>query len=99
MPRAVPDDPRLKTATFFSAKGCPQCSMSGYAGRMGLHELLIPNEDVKRLVVSKNDAGAIKRAAVANGMLTLLHDGAYKCMLGKTTVEEVMRIANADVEE
>ena len=95
----TPDDPRLKTATFFSAKGCPQCSMSGYAGRMGLHELLIPNEDVKRLVVSKNDAGAIKRAAVANGMLTLLHDGAYKCMLGKTTVEEVMRIANADVEE
>ena len=94
-----PDDPRMKNATFFSAKGCPQCSMSGYAGRMGLHELLIPNEDVKRLVVSKNDAGAIKRAAVANGMLTLLHDGAYKCMLGKTTVEEVMRIANADVEE
>ena len=66
---------------------------------MGLHELLVPNEDVKRLVVSKNDAGAIKRCAVANGMLTLLHDGAYKCMLGKTTVEEVMRIANADVEE
>ncbi len=95
----TPDDARLKGATFFAAKGCPQCSMSGYAGRMGLHELLIPNEDVKRLVVSKNDAGAIKRAAVANGMLTLLHDGAYKCMLGRTTVEEVMRIANADVEE
>jgi general secretion pathway protein E len=95
----TPDDPRLEGATFFSAKGCPQCSMSGYAGRMGLHELLVPNEEVKRLVVSKNDAGAIKRCAVANGMLTLLHDGAYKCMLGKTTVEEVMRIANADVEE
>ena len=94
-----PDDPRLGTATFFAAKGCPQCSMSGYAGRMGLHELLIPNEDVKRLVVSKNDAGAIKRAAVANGMQTLLSDGAFKCMAGRTTVEEVMRIANADVEE
>ena len=94
-----PDDPRLQTATFYGAKGCPQCSMSGYAGRMGLHELLIPNEDVKRLVVSKNDAGAIKRSAVANGMQTLLADGAIKCMQGRTTVEEVMRIANADVEE
>ena len=94
-----PDDPRLKTATFFAAKGCPQCSMSGYAGRMGLHELLIPNEEVKRLVVSKNDAGAIKRCAVANGMQTLLGDGAWKCMAGRTTVEEVMRIANADLEE
>lgn len=90
------DDPRLKSAQFYSAKGCPQCSMSGYAGRQGLHELLIPNEDIKRLVVQKSDAGAIKRAAVATGMLTLLGDGAVKCMTGVTTVEEVMRIANAD---
>jgi len=92
-------DARLKTATFYRAKGCPQCSMSGYAGRSGLHELLIPNEEIKRLVVSKSDAGAIKRAAVAGGMATLRDDGAQKCMAGFTTVEEVMRIANADEEE
>ena len=92
-------DPRLKTATFYRAKGCPQCSMSGYAGRSGLHELLIPTEEIKRLVVSRADAGAIKKAAVAQGMQTLLTDGALKCMLGKTTVEEVMRIANADEAE
>ncbi len=92
-------DPRLKTATFYRAKGCPQCSMSGYAGRSGLHELLIPNEEIKRLVVSKSDAGTIKRAAVAGGMATLRDDGAQKCMGGFTTVEEVMRIANADEEE
>ncbi|MSQ82074.1 MAG: type II secretion system protein GspE [Myxococcales bacterium] len=92
-------DPRLATATFFRAKGCPQCSMSGYAGRSGLHELLIPTEEIKRLVVSRADAGTIKRAAVAQGMETLLTDGAIKCMAGKTTVEEVMRIANADEAE
>ena len=92
-------DPRLKTATFYRSKGCPQCSMSGYAGRSGLHELLIPTEEIKRLVVSRADAGAIKRAAVAQGMQTLLADGAIKCMLGNTTVEEVMRIANQDEAE
>lgn len=93
-----PTDPRLQTATVFRAKGCPQCGMSGYAGRAGLHELLIPNEDIKRLVVQRQDAGTIKKAAVAMGMETLLSDGAIKVLSGKTTVEEVMRIANADEE-
>jgi general secretion pathway protein E len=92
-------DPRLKKATFFRAKGCPECGMSGYAGRSGLHELLTPTEEVKRLVVAKSDAGTIKRAAVADGMATLRDDGALKVMAGITTVEEVMRIANADDEE
>jgi general secretion pathway protein E len=92
-------DPRLKKATFFRAKGCPECGMSGYAGRSGLHELLTPTEEVKRLVVAKSDAGTIKRAAMADGMATLRDDGALKVMAGITTVEEVMRIANADDEE
>ncbi len=93
------DDPELQQAKVFGAKGCPQCGMSGYAGRMGLHELLTPTEEIKRLVVQKLDAGAIKRAAVAMGMRTLLADGAYKIMQGRTTVEEVMRIANQDQED
>jgi general secretion pathway protein E len=93
------DDPKVKVATFFRAKGCPQCGMSGYAGRAGLHELLIPNEEIKRQVVARSDAGTIKRAAVAMGMETLLSDGAIKVMQGKTTVEEVMRIANADEDD
>jgi general secretion pathway protein E len=91
-------DPQVQRATFFRAKGCPQCSMTGYSGRSGLHELLIPTEEIKRLVVARADAGTIKKAAVAMGMETLLMDGAAKCMAGETTVEEVMRIANADEE-
>ncbi|MEY3014487.1 MAG: hypothetical protein RIT45_3222 [Pseudomonadota bacterium] len=93
-----PDDPALATATFFRAKGCPQCGMSGYAGRSGLHELLVPDEEVKRLIVDKSDAGAIKKAATRAGMKTLLMDGAIKAMRGQTTIEEVMRIATAAVD-
>lgn len=92
-------DPRVQKATFYRAKGCPQCSMTGYAGRSGLHELLIPTEEIKRLVVARADASTIKKAAVGLGMETLLMDGAAKCMTGDTTVEEVMRIANADEED
>jgi general secretion pathway protein E len=60
---------------------------------------MIPTEEIKRLVVARADASTIKRAAVAQGMETLLMDGAAKCMVGDTTVEEVMRIANADEED
>ncbi|MSP91039.1 MAG: type II secretion system protein GspE [Myxococcales bacterium] len=92
-------DPDLKTATFYRAKGCPQCGMTGFSGRCGLHELLMPNDDIKRLVVAKADASTIKRAAASSGMTTLMADGAFKCMTGVTTVEEVMRIANVDEED
>ncbi|MCO4764236.1 MAG: type II secretion system ATPase GspE [Myxococcales bacterium] len=94
----TPDDPRIPSARFHRAKGCPQCGGSGYSGRMGLHELLVPGEQVKRLVVDKSDAGAIKKAAVQEGMKTLLMDGAIKAMNGQTTIEEVMRIATAAVD-
>jgi general secretion pathway protein E len=94
----APDDPRLKTATFYRAKGCPECGMTGYAGRSGLHELMVPNEEVKRLIVERADAGQVKKAAVRAGMKTLLGDGAIKCMTGVSTVEEVVRIATAAVE-
>ena len=90
-----PDDERLKSATFYRAKGCSACGMTGYAGRSGLHELLVPDEEVKRLVVQRSDAGIIKRAAVESGMRTLMEDGAIKAMAGDTTVEEVVRIATA----
>ena len=92
------DDPRLATATFFSAKGCGECGMSGYAGRSGLHELLVPDEEIKRIVVDRGDAGQIKKAAIRGGMRTLLMDGAIKSMNGQTTIEEVVRIATAAVE-
>jgi type II secretory ATPase GspE/PulE/Tfp pilus assembly ATPase PilB-like protein len=72
--------------------------MNGYAGRTGLHELLAPNEEIKRLIVAKADAGLIKKAAIKAGMKTLLEDGAIKCMQGVSTVEEVVRIATAAVE-
>jgi general secretion pathway protein E len=91
-------DPRLKTATVFAAKGCPQCGMTGYSGRSGLHELMVPDEEVKRMVVQKSDAGLIKKAAVKAGMKTLLEDGALKAMEGMTTIEEVVRIATAAVD-
>jgi len=76
--------------TVFEPVGCAACNELGYKGRTGIYELLVINEPVRRLALEKADAGQIRDAAVAAGMVTLRGDGARKVVLGMTTPEEVM---------
>ncbi|MCC7383574.1 MAG: type II secretion system ATPase GspE [Deltaproteobacteria bacterium] len=78
---------------FFKEIGCAACLNTGYQGRSGIYELLLLNDHVRQLILKNADSGAIKRAAVAGGMKTLLDDGARKMTLGLTTPEEVLRVA------
>jgi type II secretory ATPase GspE/PulE/Tfp pilus assembly ATPase PilB-like protein len=77
---------------FYTGKGCDSCNGSGYAGRIGIREVLEVNGEIKKLVMARADAGAIKDAAVRNGMVTMLEDGFSKAKQGLTTLEEVLRI-------
>jgi len=74
---------------FFKAGGCSQCR-TGYAGRAGLYELLLVNDEIRSLVTQRADSTRIKRIAIQNGMRTLRDDGAMKVLGGLTSVEEVM---------
>jgi general secretion pathway protein E len=76
--------------TVFEPVGCPECNELGYRGRTGIYELLMINDAVRRLALAKADAGAIRNAAIENGMVALRMDGARKVVLGMTTPEEVM---------
>jgi general secretion pathway protein E len=78
------------TGTVFQPVGCPQCSQLGYRGRTGIYELLMVNDQVRRLCLEKSDAGTIRNAAIDAGMVALRFDGARKVVLGMTTPEEVM---------
>jgi general secretion pathway protein E len=78
---------------FYKEVGCPSCLETGYRGRSGIYELLLVDDQIRSLVLKNTDAGAIKKQAMENGMLTLLQDGARKVLLGQTTTEEVLRIA------
>lgn len=71
------------------ASGCPCCRESGYSGRIGLHELLLFDPTIKDLVLARQSALAIERAALSAGMTSLIHDGLYKVRQGLTTLEEV----------
>ncbi|MFO0751062.1 MAG: type II secretion system ATPase GspE [Myxococcota bacterium] len=85
-----------RTATFFRAVGCPDCFQTGYKGRMGIHELMLINDEIRSLIMQNTAANMIKRAAMKNGMKTLREDGALKVLAGQTSIDEVMRVTAED---
>lgn len=77
--------------SFFYGAGCGACGMTGYKGRIGIHEVLVVTEPIREAVLAKASAATIKAIAMQNGMTTLLEDGLAKAIAGQTTIEEVLR--------
>ncbi|MFA5094623.1 MAG: type II secretion system ATPase GspE [Candidatus Omnitrophota bacterium] len=86
-----------KNRKFYRGAGCVKCNNSGYKGRTGIYELLVLNEKIRQLVIEKAHTALIKKAAVENGMKTLLDDGLEKINAGVTTAEEVLKEAQSSV--
>jgi general secretion pathway protein E len=84
--------------TFYRGSGCPACTQTGYRGRTGIHELLVLDDEIRRLIGNKADAAAIRQAAVSRGMVLLKEEAAEKIFAGITTTEEVMRMTQQEVE-
>jgi general secretion pathway protein E len=82
----------LSKGNLFKGKGCDKCLNTGYTGRLGIFELLIISDSIKKMVMTGADASSIKEQAIKEGMITLLHDGAQKAVKGLTTLEEVLRV-------
>jgi general secretion pathway protein E len=91
-PPAVKGERELPKGMVLEAVGCPACLQVGYRGRTGIYEMLMVNDAVRRLTLDKADAGQIRNAAAAAGMVSLRNDGARKVLQGLTTPEEVMLV-------
>jgi general secretion pathway protein E len=87
---AVKGEREVAPGTVLAARGCPMCLQTGYTGRTGIYEMLMVDDAVRQLTLQKSDAGAIRSAAIAGGMVSLRLDGARKVMQGLTTAEEVL---------
>jgi type II secretory ATPase GspE/PulE/Tfp pilus assembly ATPase PilB-like protein len=74
------------------AKGCDACGKTGYKGRLGLHELLISDNEIRHAVAHKAPVEVIRRAAIATGMTTLLQDGVAKALAGETDMKQVLAV-------
>lgn len=85
-----------KIVTLYRAKGCDQCSLTGYLGRTGIFELLDPDEEIRTLITAHSSYDVIAKAARQKGMTTLRDDGIAKAKAGLTTIEEVYRVTSAN---
>ncbi len=86
------------SVTLYRGAGCGVCSQTGYRGRTGIFELMVLDDEIRRLIGAKADSTAIKQAAIAKGMVTLKQEGAAKVIQGQTTLEEVMRITQQEID-
>ena len=80
-------------AVFYEPKGCADCHDTGHRGRLGIHEILVPDDRVRRAVAVSADLGAIRNAALDAGMTPMLICGLEKAAAGKTSIREVCRVA------
>lgn len=76
---------------FYYGKGCEHCGYTGYRGRVGIHEVLIPDANIREAVLKKAPASEIKKIALSQGMISMIQDGFLKAQSGITTIEEVLR--------
>ncbi len=88
----LPDCPPEKLI-FYKGEGCRRCNGKGYSKRLAIHEVLLVNQELRSLISKNVPSGEIKEMAVKNGMRTLFQDGLLKALEGKTTLEEIVRIA------
>ncbi|HUY03467.1 MAG TPA: GspE/PulE family protein [Rhodocyclaceae bacterium] len=78
--------------TLYQAKGCPLCTDTGYKGRMGLHELMLGSDQVKRLIQEHARVAELLACALEDGMRTLKMDGMEKVLQGETDMKQVRTV-------
>jgi type II secretory ATPase GspE/PulE/Tfp pilus assembly ATPase PilB-like protein len=71
-------------------QGCPVCNGTGYKGRVGIHELMVNNEELTNAINKEVEVAELKRIAMRTGMKTLHQDSILKVKMGLTTVEEAL---------
>jgi type IV pilus assembly protein PilB len=73
-------------------KGCDRCRKTGYAGRLGIYELLVMDDRLRDMVTANPDVNQLRKLCRERGLVTLRQDGFQKVMKGLTTVDEILRV-------
>jgi len=79
--------------TYYRGVGCRRCRNTGYSGRVGIHELLVIDDELRDAITAEAPVSTIRNIARRKGMVTLRHDGFRKVREGLTSVEEVLHVA------
>lgn len=96
VPVDFPMDRLGADGVLYHPVGCRECRQVGYRGRLGLYELMVTTDEIRRLSQDRASSWEIKKAAMRQGMRTLREDGWDKVLSGRTSVEEVLRVTKGD---
>ena len=76
----------------YKGAGCDRCRKTGYAGRLGIYELLVMDDGLRDMVTANPDVNQLRKLCRERGLVTLRQDGFEKVMKGMTTVDEILRV-------
>jgi general secretion pathway protein E len=79
------------TVTTYEPVGCSNCRGTGFAGRIAVAELIVPDETIHRLILSRASHGEIEKAACAVGTTTMYQNGLRQVLAGTTSLGEILR--------
>ncbi len=81
---------------FHRGVGCKKCRNTGYAGRIAIHELFVPDEEIMEMINERATSKKLRAKAVERGMVPLQLDGIEKVKAGIVAIEEVLRTTHAE---
>jgi type IV pilus assembly protein PilB len=84
-----------KVTKFYRGVGCKKCRNTGHLGRIAIHELFVPNEEIFEMINERASLKKLRHKALGNGMVPLQLDGIEKVKAGIISIEEVLRITQA----
>lgn len=82
----------IEDTTVKRGVGCPTCNLTGYKGRLAIHEVLVIDEDIREEILNGSSASKIHEIAKRNKTIYLMEDGLEKVCKGLTTIEELLRV-------
>jgi len=80
---------------YYRGVGCKKCRNTGFAGRIAIHELFVPNEEIMEMISESASLRKLRNVALKNGMTPLHLDGIEKVKAGIVSIEEILRSAQA----
>jgi type II secretory ATPase GspE/PulE/Tfp pilus assembly ATPase PilB-like protein len=89
-------DLQREGANVYKAKGCGRCSMTGYRGRTGIHELLVATPEIRKAISRRLTAEEIAHMAIEQGMRTLYQDGIAKIFKGDIDILQLQKVTLAE---
>jgi type IV pilus assembly protein PilB len=81
----------------FRGMGCDRCRKTGYAGRLGIYELMVMDDSLRDVITRNPDVTQLRKLCRERGLVTLRQDGFDKAMKGLTTVDEILRVTEGGV--